>query len=81
MGFLMPASSRDFALGNSAGDQRFWSDRDSYIPFRESQDDWPATLDGILGLILGVLLIPIVTKAIVPVFSMFFPEKKKSAAH
>ncbi len=40
-----------------------------------------ATLDGILGLILGLLLIPIVTWAIVPVFSVFFPEKKKTAAH
>ncbi|MEM7752938.1 MAG: DUF808 domain-containing protein [Pseudomonadota bacterium] len=38
-----------------------------------------ATLDGILGLILGLALIPVVTKGIVPVFSIFFPEKK--AAH
>ncbi len=38
-----------------------------------------ATLDGILGLALGLLLIPIVTRAIVPVFSVFFPEK--TAAH
>jgi hypothetical protein len=38
-----------------------------------------ATLDGILGLALGLLLIPVVTKMIVPVFSVFFPEKK--AAH
>lgn len=37
-----------------------------------------ATLDGILGLILGLALIPIVTKLIVPVFSVFFPEKKKA---
>ncbi len=34
-----------------------------------------AGLDGILGLILGFILIPIVTRAIVPVFSVFFPEK------
>lgn len=38
-----------------------------------------ATLDGILGLILGLILIPIVTKLIVPVFSVFFPEKQKTA--
>ena len=38
-----------------------------------------ATLDGILGLALGLILIPIVTRLIVPVFSVFFPEKK--AAH
>jgi predicted DNA repair protein MutK len=35
-----------------------------------------ATLDGVLGLVLGLILIPIVTRAIVPVFSVFFPEKK-----
>lgn len=35
-----------------------------------------ATLDGILGLALGLLLIPVVTKLIAPVFSIFFPEKK-----
>ena len=34
-----------------------------------------ATLDGILGLSLGLALIPIVTRFIVPVFSGFFPEK------
>ena len=39
-----------------------------------------ATLDGILGLALGLLLIPVVTRAIVPIFSVFFPEKK-AAAH
>ncbi len=38
-----------------------------------------ATLDGILGFALGLLLIPIVTRMIVPIFSVFFPEKK--AAH
>ncbi|MDD9923273.1 MAG: DUF808 domain-containing protein [Boseongicola sp.] len=35
-----------------------------------------ATIDGILGLALGVLLIPVVTRLIVPVFGVFFPEKK-----
>ena len=39
-----------------------------------------ATLDGILGLFLGLLLMPIVNKAIAPVFSRLFPEKK-AAAH
>ncbi len=38
-----------------------------------------ATLDGILGLILGLLLMPIVNKALVPVFSRLFPEKQASA--
>jgi len=42
---------------------------------------WAVTagLDGILGLILGLALIPVVTKLIAPVFGIFFPEKKKSA--
>ncbi len=34
-----------------------------------------AALDGVLGLVLGLLLIPVVTRAIVPVFAVFFPEK------
>lgn len=38
-----------------------------------------ATLDGILGLALGLILIPIVTRMIVPVFSIFFPEKKPAS--
>ncbi len=37
-----------------------------------------ATLDGIIGLALGLVLIPIVTRLIVPVFSVFFPEKKST---
>ncbi len=42
---------------------------------------WAVTagLDGVLGLVLGVILIPIVNKAIVPVFGLFFPEKTKAA--
>ena len=35
-----------------------------------------ATLDGILGLALGLVLIPVVNKGIVPVFSRLFPEKQ-----
>ena len=38
-----------------------------------------AALDGVLGLALGLLLIPVVTKLIVPVFGVFFPEKKQAA--
>ncbi|MEO0916868.1 MAG: DUF808 family protein, partial [Pseudomonadota bacterium] len=37
-----------------------------------------AALDGVLGLILGLLLIPIVTKGIAPVASVFFPEKRST---
>ena len=42
---------------------------------------WAVTagLDGVLGLALGLVLIPIVTKAIVPFFGLFFPEKQKTA--
>ncbi|MBT8419116.1 MAG: DUF808 family protein, partial [Silicimonas sp.] len=40
-----------------------------------------ATLDGILGLALGLVLIPIVNRLIVPVAGLFFPEKKAAAAH
>lgn len=38
---------------------------------------WAVTagLDGILGLILGLLLIPVVTKGLVPVMGWLFPEK------
>jgi predicted DNA repair protein MutK len=38
-----------------------------------------ATLDGILGIFLGLALIPIVTKAIAPFFSGLFPEKQTGA--
>jgi uncharacterized protein len=38
-----------------------------------------ATIDGVLGLMLGLVLIPIVTKLIVPVFSGLFPEKKATS--
>ncbi|MXQ07690.1 DUF808 family protein [Alphaproteobacteria bacterium GH1-50] len=40
-----------------------------------------ATLDGIVGLALGLLLIPLVTKAIAPVFTRLFPEKQAGSAH
>ena len=35
-----------------------------------------AALDGIVGLALGLLLIPVVTRAVMPSLSVFFPEKK-----
>lgn len=38
-----------------------------------------AALDGVLGAALGLVLIPIVNKAVVPFFSVFFPEKQKVA--
>jgi predicted DNA repair protein MutK len=35
-----------------------------------------ATLDGVIGLVLGLVLMPVVSKMIAPVFSVFFPEKR-----
>lgn len=35
-----------------------------------------ATLDGVLGLLLGLVLIPIVNKVLVPTLSVVFPEKQ-----
>ncbi len=34
-----------------------------------------ATLDGVIGFLLGVILLPIVTRALVPLFGGLFPEK------
>ncbi len=39
-----------------------------------------AALDGVIGLALGLCLIPIVTRAIVPTFSKLFPEKNAGAS-
>ena len=39
-----------------------------------------AAIDGVIGLALGVLLIPVVNRIIVPVFGVFFPEKKAASA-
>lgn len=36
-----------------------------------------AALDGIVGLALGLLLLPVVTRAIMPSLSVFFPERKR----
>lgn len=40
-----------------------------------------AAIDGVIGLALGALLIPVVNRIIVPVFGVFFPEKKAGSAH
>ena len=39
-----------------------------------------AFLDGIIGLALGFLLIPVVTKGIAPIFGFLFPEKQAGSA-
>ena len=35
-----------------------------------------ATLDGVLGFLLGLMLIPFVNKVLAPTLSVFFPEKQ-----
>ena len=40
-----------------------------------------ASLDGVIGLCLGLLLIPVVTRVLMPVLSIFFPEKQAGGAH
>jgi predicted DNA repair protein MutK len=40
-----------------------------------------ATVDGVIGLAVGAMLIPVVNRVIVPVFGVFFPEKKAASAH
>ena len=36
-------------VGVNSGDRVFWSDRASYIPFRGTSDDWPATFAALLA--------------------------------
>lgn len=45
--------------------------------------NWAVTagLDGVIGLALGLVLIPVVNTVVVPVAGFFFPEKKAAAAH
>ncbi len=40
---LRLAGGTVWRVGFNAGDRAFWFDRDSYIPYRGAQDDWPAT--------------------------------------
>ncbi|MGI9395120.1 MAG: DUF808 domain-containing protein [Boseongicola sp.] len=47
------------------------------IAISEKFVEWliTATLDGVIGLILGLILLPVVTRALVPLFGGLFPEK------
>ena len=45
---LRAAGATVHRVGFNRGDQAFWPDRTSYIPFQGSPDDWPATLDALL---------------------------------
>ena len=53
------------------------------VPQAQGAVEWGVTafLDGVLGLILGFILIPIVARVITPVFGMFSGEETKAADH
>jgi len=45
---LRTSGARVLRVGFNAGDQAFWSDRKSYIPYRGKPEDWPATLTDLI---------------------------------
>lgn len=45
---LRAAGAQVWRVGFNAGDQAFWFDRASYIPYRGRLDDWPETLTNII---------------------------------
>ena len=47
---LQSAGSHVWRVGFNAGDQAFWRDKDSYIPFSGSPEEWPNTFRRILDL-------------------------------
>lgn len=46
---LRAAGCKVWRVGFNAGDHAFWFDRNSYIPFQGTPEDWPATLCQILA--------------------------------
>ena len=49
LGKMLRAAGCDVArVGFNAGDQAFWRDRHSFIPFTGSHQDWPEVLTGLL---------------------------------
>ncbi|WP_371155301.1 capsule biosynthesis protein [Jannaschia sp. 2305UL9-9] len=42
-GLLRAAGCETWRVGFNRGDDAFWFDRDSYIPYQKPADDWPAT--------------------------------------
>lgn len=46
---LRVAGATCWRVGFNAGDQAFWRDRDSYLPFRGTTDHWPDALRRILS--------------------------------
>lgn len=45
---LQDAGTHVWRIGFNAGDQAFWSDPNTFIPFRGRPDDWPDTLDQLI---------------------------------
>ncbi len=45
---LRASGARVWRVGFNRGDQAFWRDRASYIPFREPADQWPARIEALL---------------------------------
>ncbi len=52
------------------------------VGWAEGAIEWivTAAIDGVVGVLLGLALIPIVTRGIAPVFGWLFPEKQASGA-
>ncbi|HRO13656.1 MAG TPA: capsule biosynthesis protein CapA, partial [Paracoccus sp. (in: a-proteobacteria)] len=46
---LRAAEARVWRVGFNAGDQFFWRDRDSFIPYAGTPQDWPAALDRLIA--------------------------------
>jgi capsular polysaccharide export protein len=46
---LRAAGASVWRVGFNAGDALFWSDRNSYIPFRGPPAEWPGCLDGLIA--------------------------------
>ncbi len=47
-GMLRAAGAKVIRVGFNAGDQAFWSDTTSFIPYLGNPDDWPATFTDIV---------------------------------
>lgn len=50
LGAMLRASGASvLRVGFNRGDRAFWPDRDSYLPYRGSAEDWPAAVAGLIG--------------------------------
>lgn len=46
---LRATGARVWRVGFNAGDQAFWFDKASYIPFQDKPENWPATLSSLIA--------------------------------